>query len=650
MRLSAQVSLALLFLVGSGPAWAQKIDNPAELFPAKTVAYAEFREPGRHVEEIAKLFKDSVFGNVPDSLAMLRGQGGSRNELQPLAGVGMFLSKEVINELSRVQGAAAALTGIDKEEKGMPEYVAVILPGESNLPALFMRGLLAFTSNSNASFGGPNQQRTRGTSAFEPIGECEGVQLYRTVKRTIRIQVGPDGREGPPSKPEIKQVGPACALMPNALLVGSINQVKNVIRRLKGQSNEPSLAGDAKFQETMKQLGKSSCYMYVNQAAALDVVRQAPINMAERAIFEMVSKVVNPKFVEASAATMDLENGTFRFRKLVLLNPNEKSLVLDIFPSVPLKTEMLHFAPKNAFFVAALSNGDAEKRMERILKVVDENAPVNVSNMLEPIETQLGFKIGKDIVGKIEGVAVAVCPPAGAQAAPGGPPGIPGFVVILLATDENAAKGFITDLIPKLAGAATQGAAGKPEEKDVGGQTIYSYQLPGMPLPACFGRQGATLVFGADPAFVADALAGGVKKEGLLADEKYQAAVKQSEDAVLLIAVKSLSIFPYIGQRAAAVAPGQPPPARVGPTPEDLLRLIAPLAKEEEPLTIRVIRKPDSMITEIQYGNLQAWVPKLTNIMTELYLASDRKVTTTFKSVGPAIQAPPRPREQFKKP
>src|SRR5262245_50236078 len=76
MRLRVPITLTVLFALGAGLAQAAglkekavSIKDPAEVLPAKTLAYGEFRQPGQFLKEFADLFEGSVLGNLPDSLA-----------------------------------------------------------------------------------------------------------------------------------------------------------------------------------------------------------------------------------------------------------------------------------------------------------------------------------------------------------------------------------------------------------------------------------------------------------------------------------------------------------------------------------------------------------------------------------------------------
>src|SRR5207237_9860945 len=100
---------------------------------------------------------------------------------------------EIVKEAQRLQGMAAAITGID--EHGQPEFVVVGLPGESNLPRLVFRALLTM-------------------ERVKPVDKVEGVTLYRPLHG-----VGEDARLH----------GPALAMLPEALVVGTPSAVKDVI-------------------------------------------------------------------------------------------------------------------------------------------------------------------------------------------------------------------------------------------------------------------------------------------------------------------------------------------------------------------------------------------------------------------------------------
>src|SRR5262245_66681281 len=70
MRLHVLAPLALLCLFPV-VASAEPIKDPAEVMPARTLAYLELRQFGQLYKEFASLFEGSYLGNMPDSLHKL---------------------------------------------------------------------------------------------------------------------------------------------------------------------------------------------------------------------------------------------------------------------------------------------------------------------------------------------------------------------------------------------------------------------------------------------------------------------------------------------------------------------------------------------------------------------------------------------------
>src|SRR4026208_225991 len=106
MRPRLYASLALVLFCAAGPAPAQGIKDPAEVMPAKVMAYAELRQPGALVKEIVGLFENSALSNVPESLFKMLDDAKAplpRRGLGELGAAGLMLSPEVVQEAQRLQ-------------------------------------------------------------------------------------------------------------------------------------------------------------------------------------------------------------------------------------------------------------------------------------------------------------------------------------------------------------------------------------------------------------------------------------------------------------------------------------------------------------------------------------------------------------------
>src|SRR6266704_2323247 len=154
---------------------AAQTKNPADIMPAKTIGYIELRQPGQLIKEIQGLFEGSVLSK-PEVLKKLQEKYAAssfRHGPEEVQAASLLLAPEIPAEIGRIQGAAVALTGIDKDDPRMPEFVAVILPGDSNILRLAFRAIpLGFASGYASSDG---KMRVEGTSRFESVGEVQGV-------------------------------------------------------------------------------------------------------------------------------------------------------------------------------------------------------------------------------------------------------------------------------------------------------------------------------------------------------------------------------------------------------------------------------------------------------------------------------------------
>jgi putative component of toxin-antitoxin plasmid stabilization module len=150
----------------------------------------------------------------------------------------------------------------------------------------------------------------------------------------------------------------------------------------------------------------------------------------------------------------------------------------------------------------------------------------------------VGFDIKEDVVGgaaldkhgvplsddamktALEADAVLVVEPVSA-----GP--VPFRMLVVAATDPDAAKSLEEDILPKLTGLIP------PGPKEPKRETIQEQRISSVPLEAIgpgkqlyFGRHGKTIVFGLNGPEVAESLTAGAKKTGLLGEAKTANALK----------------------------------------------------------------------------------------------------------------------------
>ena len=67
----------------------------------------------------------------------------------------------------------------------------------------------------------------------------------------------------------------------------------------------------------------------------------------------------------SAAGILTLEKGTFTYRWWYTLEAGQQSPLIEVLPSQPFKTALLHFVPRDAYLVAGLSNDHGDKRWSR---------------------------------------------------------------------------------------------------------------------------------------------------------------------------------------------------------------------------------------------------------------------------------------------
>ncbi len=636
--------LAVLAVLALAAAARAEVKDAAELLPAQTLACVEVRQPERLAREISALVKGSELDDMPAVMARFREKLGDNMPFyffNEAAVMSLLFSPEMINECGRVQGGVFAVTGVNKDG---PEVVGVVLAGDSNLPTFYLRAMLTADFN------------------VRSVAEVEGVRIYRE-RRQIYHPALPGQ---PPPMPTWEDSGPFMALLPSTVVLGSSAQgVKDVIVRFKGKSSEPSLASVASYKAAAKQRDKPGLFAYTDLAALAQRMDEAGKDLGpmERE-WRVVKAAVNPKAVRGAVASLTLQNGVVELKARVDLDPKESSPLVELLTAKPASPDLLHFTPRDGLLTLSLNLNDGEKRCGKLMELIDsldkpeagEAERPAPSKMLKELEDRVKLNVAKDVLGRLTGAAVVLDAPVTTTMSymeaprPGGPPpvahtteveslpfGRPSLLV-LQATDADAAKYLEEQGVPKLAGLGT-GEASAPIRQDVEGRSISTVAAGGMESlfgakDLYMGREGAFLVIGPDRKAVVAALAAGAKKAGLLGEEKTAAAVKNLEDP-LAVGVFSLGkgiveIFKAVERPIAAPRPAiGPVPPPLPPAPGDkppeapkmtkrAEKTIEDAAKAVEPLPPTVLslgRTPGELTLDIKQTGLKGVSAKVIDLL-----------------------------------
>ncbi len=622
--------LVVLALAGSAHA---AVKDAAELLPAQTLACVEVRQPERLSREIAVVLKGSELEDMPAVMARFREKLGDDNNQQLwMYGIyameSMFLSPEMINECGRIQGGIVAVTGVTKDG---PEVVGVLLAGESNFPTFYMRAMLT------ADF------------SVRTVAEVEGVRIYRTRRQNFRIAAAPGAA---PMPPQWEDQGPFMALLPSTIVLGSsAESVQDVVRRFKGKNSEPSLASVSAYKEAVKQRDKPGFFAYADLAALAGRMDELGKNLGPLdEQWRVVKAAVNPKAVFSATASLTLQNGVLEFKSRIDLDPKQSSPLADLLTTRAAPSEVLYFTPRDSLLTLYLNLNDGDKRWVKLMNLIDSLTKPSAgaaerpaaSAALHELEDRIKLNIAKDVLGKLTNAAVTLDPEAAAR-----PDGHVVTLLMLQASDSNAAESLQTQGLPKLLGLASGKAPAAINEKGEGNIiTVSAGDLEGA-LHArnlYIGREAAFLVVGVARKEVAAALKAGAKKDGLLGEEKTAAALKGTEDsaavAVFSPAKGIVDLFkqmerpptvtaaPPLGKPAAPV-PAPPPPV-VKPADDQPTKLslraektIADAAKAVESLPYTVLslkHGADGLTLEVRQSGLKNTTSRLVDLWIDAAL------------------------------
>ncbi|MHC4708801.1 MAG: hypothetical protein ACYS8I_17185, partial [Planctomycetota bacterium] len=108
--------------------------DPAALMPPETLVYLEFGSPGKQIETIVNMLKDTPFANP---LAVLNAKQGVQVGIGPAGALASLMNPSMMAEFKKIRGIAIGFQGINRGG-GNPPLVAAIYPGESDA----LRGIL----------------------------------------------------------------------------------------------------------------------------------------------------------------------------------------------------------------------------------------------------------------------------------------------------------------------------------------------------------------------------------------------------------------------------------------------------------------------------------------------------------------------------
>jgi hypothetical protein len=324
--------------------------DPASIMPDDTKVYLELGSPGRQFETILKLFEGTP---LEDSLSALMSQQNQNGE-NPALIMKAVMNPAMIKEFKKIQGAAIGITQFNEE---IPEFVAVLSPGQSDA----LRGVLIAT----ISIAGVAGQTV------------EGMQLL-TIKDAGTIAIAYDSNI--------------------FIIANTAEKLKETITRYKKPSGNNSLAQTAVFQKLDRNKRAANVVtVWANGKKAwrqLTDMVDKPMGQEELAVINMMA---DPNHIEDVLLQFSILDNDIVLDVNMTLDENHQCQAYNMIRTPHLSSEGFVAVPSDAIAMVSFALGDAE-------------GP-GVGKMQGALKQMTGLDIGREIFSNIEQITVFAVDP-----------------------------------------------------------------------------------------------------------------------------------------------------------------------------------------------------------------------------------------------
>jgi hypothetical protein len=624
--LSALFTAAVL----ASPVAAQPVKDLADLFPPDSLLYVEVVKPAEIAQNFSALIKGSILEDMIPFMAKWREKdqnGGLFLERQMLGMLSAFAGPEILAEVSRLQGAALAITGLDKKQE--PNVVFVMLPGQSNLPGFFMRIALM-------------------TADMRPAAQVDGITVYGNkpfVFNRVGVAVAPPplpGAAPPPPPPPPPLEAPFIAYMPGVIVMGgSAESVGDVIKRMKAKNPPPSLIADPGFNENSSLRRRAGVFAYGNPNRVLEAILKSDPKSMPPMTITAATELMNVRGIHSVSAHLSLADGSLNLQLSARMAAGQSSPIFDLISDQRVTMPMFQPVPKDSTVVSSFALKDGEKHWNRLLAAADaivgKEGP-KPSEAIHQIEEKLKVSIGKEVVGQIAAVTVAL--PAKQEL----PKGASEMPMLFITGASPGATERLEQLVPSLLSAVMD------DLLDPVSQTIEGIKIRSLPAgkfpwksPLHYGRSGTTLAFGLDRNLLATSLSGKIGSSAI-SEPKFAETVKEHDHSAGLGFWRWADLLPRAIVESTTQRrwgpngqPLAPDPAAQREKEEKLRKTMVGLIRDMPPLVFSLDRDGRQITLNLQQRHAPGSMPTLIEGFCDAVM---RGATNVFDTIPQPPQKP----------
>ena len=326
--------------------------DPAALMPPGTVAYVEIGSPGKQIETILNMLKDTPFENP---LAMI-GHGSSGESMGPQQIISSLLNPSMMAEFKKIRGMGI---GIAEIAQNNPPTIVVLYPGKSDA----LRGIIQMA----LGFVGRPAQAIEGMTTLS-FGDSGGAAYDDTV--IIVTSPSPKGAE---------------------LLQWSVKQYKGLIK-------EPSLASSNKsFARISKKARQDNMLtVWVNADEAYQALQKILPADAMPAQLRMADGMADFKNIDDLIASLSIRPTGLALDANVHLKDGHNCLAYNLIRTPHLNVTALNAVPSDAIALFSVALGRSD------------TAQATAAG--QQIKNVTGLDIGRELFDNIEQVTLFAVP------------------------------------------------------------------------------------------------------------------------------------------------------------------------------------------------------------------------------------------------
>lgn len=483
--------LALGFILSIAVTSRAEVTDPAQLFPAGTLAYAELHRPADLGPELAAVVKGSV---LEDSLRLVHDRRDKTKNIQVLTGedelgiLGLLASPEMIGEFRKVRGMALGITGFN--ERHGPDIAFAVLTGESHSLGLAVRAYLTVR---------PNVRR---------IGVASGVPVFQIRPPSIEYtQTGPVTKNEKP----VEGFGQMTfAYTPGLFVVGNSRAaVSDVITRFKGEGKSP-LADVPGFKAAAANRSPGIFWYAVpaELSRKFDAANKEHGEHVDADGYAFLKFVANVQSIRTASGRVSFRDKGLSLAAKFELEPGSTSPLLTLLSGQATEAITFQQLPGSSAFGVFVTLPESG-RAEAVLGFLDSLAKAAGTLGRQPSQAEkeisAKFKVAIADALLAHTQAVAIVLPV-KQDLPQGSLPLP---LLVLHTEEDVAAGKWADGIRALAaGLAGADALPEPSTEMVEGVKVFSLPAANLPWknPIHYAAEGTLFALGFDRGQVASAV------------------------------------------------------------------------------------------------------------------------------------------------